>query len=376
MFRSSQCLSRVSGFASALGLCILSGCGGGSSQQPVAPTSRYVITDIGANFTNSYAYGLNNQGQVIGGGSGDAQSNSAPVPAFPMTFVYANGKVTNLNAPILKALNDNGQIVGDSGQYQNGAITPITGRVSGTANTVATLQATAINNAGRIAGSFLVGTQGATQVHHAAVYVNGQLTDLGTLGESPSTVAGQSPISSYASGLNNAGQVVGISATGALQSGSVPVRHAFVWQNDKLSDLGTLGGNFSEASAINNNGLIVGACTLPDVKSAHIVMWQNGNIRDIDPSGLALSAASVNDAGQIVGTRRTSASTGAPASAASVPAYHAYVYQRGQFTDLNTVIPANSGWELTSATAINNKGQICGTGSFKGASHAFLLTPR
>jgi len=41
--------------------------------------------------------------------------------------------------------------------------------------------------------------------------------------------------------------------------------------------------------------------------------------------------------------------------------------------DLNSLLPANSGWTLTQASAINNEGQIVGYGIHNGATHAFLL---
>src|SRR3712207_9335136 len=47
----------------------------------------------------------------------------------------------------------------------------------------------------------------------------------------------------------------------------------------------------------------------------------------------------------------------------------------GEMRDLNTVLPVNSGWILTDATGINDRGQIVGHGLFNGQTRAFLLTP-
>jgi probable HAF family extracellular repeat protein len=44
--------------------------------------------------------------------------------------------------------------------------------------------------------------------------------------------------------------------------------------------------------------------------------------------------------------------------------------------DLNNLLPPNSGWELTQALGINDKGQIVGYGTHDGQIRAFLLTPR
>jgi len=48
----------------------------------------------------------------------------------------------------------------------------------------------------------------------------------------------------------------------------------------------------------------------------------------------------------------------------------------GGIFDLNSLIPADSGWELLLASAINDAGQIVGAGLFNGKTHAFLLTPQ
>jgi hypothetical protein len=56
--------------------------------------------------------------------------------------------------------------------------------------------------------------------------------------------------------------------------------------------------------------------------------------------------------------------------------YHAVIFSGTRLRDLNGLIPANSGWELTQATGINDAGQITGYGTFQGETHAFLLTPR
>jgi len=55
--------------------------------------------------------------------------------------------------------------------------------------------------------------------------------------------------------------------------------------------------------------------------------------------------------------------------------FHPFVWSpsTGMF-DLNNLIPANSGWLLQFANAINDQGQIVGQGTFNGQSEAFLLT--
>src|SRR5829696_2238638 len=72
-----------------------------------------------------------------------------------------------------------------------------------------------------------------------------QVQDLGTLGGS----------SSYATGINDSGQVIGDSYTSAGE------QHAFLYDvgaTPKMQDLGTLGGSSSYATGINDSGQVVG----------------------------------------------------------------------------------------------------------------------
>ncbi len=71
----------------------------------------------------------------------------------------------------------------------------------------------------------------------------GSMTDLGTLPDGTF---------SYASDINNRGQIVGSSTTASGEE------HAVLWQDGSVTDLGTLGGTYSQASAINARGQIVG----------------------------------------------------------------------------------------------------------------------
>src|SRR5262249_20068426 len=62
-----------------------------------------------------------------------------------------------------------------------------------------------------------------------------------------------------------------------------------------------------------------------------------------------------------------------PTGNASDPV-RAGIWSAGTVTDLNSLLPANSGWELTEALTINDNGDVAGLGIHDGVVTAFLLS--
>jgi len=122
------------------------------------------------------------------------------------------------------------------------------------------------------------------------------MQDLGTLGGSFSE-----PVD-----INDAGQVTGNSSTASGSSCPHiaiidPGCHAFVWDGTTMHDLGSLGGDFSEATAINAAGHVTGITTTAS-GAVHAFYWDGTTMHDLGSLGGTLSIGyAVNTAGKVVG---------------------------------------------------------------------------
>jgi len=195
-----------------------------------------------------------------------------------------------------------------------------------------------------LAGAMLAALAAAPAL--ATTYV---LTDLGTLGGNYSA----------AYGVNDAGQVVGYGYTTGGDT------HAFLYSDGVMTDLGTLGGRDSYTQGINDTGQVVGYSYTTGNAAEHAFLYSDGTIANLGTLGGRDSLANgINDAGDIIGYSQTTGGV-----------QHAFLYSDGAMTDLNGLIDPDLGWTLNYASAINNLGQIVGYGTIGNATRAFLLTP-
>jgi probable HAF family extracellular repeat protein len=309
-----------------------------------AGAQTYSITDLGTlGGGYSGAYGINYKGQVVGDSDGRA-------------FLYSGGTLQDLatllggNLSIARGVNNKGQVVGvtSTGGHQYDQAFIYTSGVMQDLGTFAGTSsfANAINDKGQVVG--FVTMDG---VNHAFLYSAGVMQDLGTLGRS----------SSFATGINNNGQVVGSSLTA-----HDPVSHAFLYSDGVMQDL----GDFAP-TAINDKGQIVGDVYTPPLVdfgygTGYAVLYSGGVMQNLGTlGGTASFAHSVNNQGQVVGHSLTSGNAD----------YAPFLCTNGVMIDLNTLLPANSGWHLINAMGINDKGQIVGYGNGpNGPWHAFLLS--
>jgi len=218
--------------------------------------------------------------------------------------------------------------------------------------------ATMINDRGQIFGASYTSDipNPITQIppYDAFFYEKGKMRDI------PNAFGGTQTNPFFA---NNRGQLVGDASLPGEQ-----FFHPFLWGKGVFTDLGTFGGDNGEADWINDHGEVAGSADFPGDQIHHGAFWaRNGAMTDVgtvdgDPCSRAFS---LNKKDQVVGSS-TDCST----------YLHAFLWQNGQITDLNTFVPPGSGLQLTVALDINDGGEISGNATLaNGDQHAFLLIP-
>jgi probable HAF family extracellular repeat protein len=235
--------------------------------------------------------------------------------------------------------------------------------------------ASGINNLGQVVGMARVGGS----VDDVVVWHDGTMNDLGADGGNPS----------HAKAINDSGQVAGTT------DGSTWM--AFIYSDGAFTDLGTLSGFRSFGSGINNAGQVVGNSTYEGGGNFnyHAFIWQDGIMTELSGfSGQNYYAEGINDVGQVIVLSNlnhayiwnngavTDLGAGEPFginNAGQVVGYSAgsaTLWDLGTVTNLNDVLSNGDGWHLLEARAINNVGQIVGYGiNPDGHSRGFLLTP-
>jgi probable HAF family extracellular repeat protein len=159
--------------------------------------------------------------------------------------------------------------------------------------------------------------------------------------------------------INDAGQIAGT-------VGAPPFfTHPVLWQDGEMIDLGTLGGDFAEGRAINDNGQVVGWSRLttednpydPPGERGHAFLWEGGEMRDLGAPG---------PDGWSCGTDINAAGAIAVNGGATEDAEDAMVLVDGAFTALGS---------RATAYGINGSGAVVGAVESPGGAMGAIWIP-
>jgi hypothetical protein len=167
------------------------------------------------------------------------------------------------------------------------------------------------------------------------------------------------------SGINDAGQITGLSCESTVWNGPYLHNGAFpLLDSDVLTSslwIPPTGGQcVGSTAAINSKGHLA-ISAVSTANSIRAYLYKNAVVTDIS-TGLPSHVLGINSFDQVVGYTDTDTR-------------RAYLFQSGAAADLNTLNDSTGGLFLKQAIAINNAGQILVSGNYPGAGATVLLTP-
>ncbi len=320
-----------------------------------------IIGDSGSGFTDSGGLAINNSGEATGWNYG--ASHNPVQEAFRSSGTTATGLgVLSGGSSVGWAINASGMVAGSSGDLAN--YTDPYRAVTWTGTTIQDIsggvnsEASGINDAGDVVGY----TEASPGSLTAFLVPNaGSITDLNTLVTSnPANLT-----LNFGWDINTSGQV-----TGFGQTGSGPLRAFRFAPDGTVASLGVIGAHPSDGTvgtALNDDGYVVG---YQFGGLNHAFQWDGSSMQDLGTvSGYPNAEASgINTDAWIVGD----VWKGSGATFVS----HAFVRAPGgTLVDLNTRVKLLAGYTLEAAYGINDAGQIVGTGFGNNREFAFVLTP-
>ena len=341
----------------------------------------YTVIDLGSlradGAGTSDAHAIDSQGDVVGvadddngfqqaflwqaatgiknlklSGNGNFNIGGDNSAAFGISYTSGAGNsepvrfiVGEANPPALSAGSEHALFLGPSGLVDLNGQQAFSGGPNSAASAVNTNGVTV--GWAVLAGSFS---------YHAFRYSAPTLVDLGTL-----------PGGSLSVGvaLNNLGDVVGSS------SDSNGIGSAVVWSHSGSG--ATKISGMTVATGINDQGLVVGKLLANVGDGVQAVTYRLGASQSVSLATISNQSSvawGVNNHGQIVGASGNGTVIRSPGITTGVSA--TLWNGSNSVVDLNTRISA-AGWHLSTAEAINDAGQIVGSGFHNGIKRAFLL---
>jgi hypothetical protein len=312
------------------------------------------LTPVGASGSLNIPLAVNSSGAVVGFTGNDAPLVLA-TPTEEPGFLFQDGVLQTLNAPganmtFPTAINSSGQIAGigvnatasprvyETVLWNSGIPTVI-----GSQSTSNFLWPDAINDGGEIAGQYHI-NNGYTNFN-PLLWASGQM-------QTPPFPPAISDAVVLA--LNASGAGAGWGSPFTLNY-TTPIRYNTDGTVNDLDTSDQLNIGYAVGTCINDAGEIAGFGGMSTVKFDYV------NTEDVylEPNPF-LSLLPWYPFNLL-----------APPTSDML----AFVFTGGVAYDLNTLIPSGSGWVLNDAVAINDAGQIAGTGFHNGLQRAFLLTP-
>jgi len=164
--------------------------------------------------------------------------------------------------------------------------------------------------------------------------------------------------------INNRGEIVGIGDT------SVPGKLGILWQNGRIMPLKMQPVAINERTEIAGNIPI--STDIPARDTGRAYLWRRGQL--ISLSKQISHASALNNNGQVVGD---------VGDEGQLQPTRAVLWQDGRTYDLNRCVPLRKGWVLDTAIGINDHGWIIGEGNIRKTLKGkpavqiftFLLTP-
>lgn len=305
----------------------------------------YTIDELPASTPGSASAGLrlNEEGWVLGRDGG-------------RTVLFQDGTIIDLSAlpgpgGSVAGLNDAGHLAG-SRVNSAGQLRVFVSTAGGTTDFPSLgypgEMAVDLNNSDVVVGDMTL----AGGAVHAGFWNGYSVHDLGVLPDQTS---------SRGVAINEAGQIAG-------NSGG----KGFIWSYSAgMVDIGALGGPAAATVVqdINDSGWVVGFSELTPHGRVSGFLYDGvalhplGDIGQLFPS-LNSFARAINSAGYVVGDAQRDDGV-----------LSAFVYREGATFELQSLIDPSLGWDLRSATDINDRGQITGYGFINGRQSAYLLTP-
>lgn len=333
------------------------------------------------------------------------------VTKFNPVRIPLPGDATGL---IPRAFNDDDTVVGVSFHYDatQGVLTNAFIYEGGQTTEIGEWEPLGVNNLREVVGATLDGPDGPP---HAVLWRDGQLTplDFGTLVVHDSEAVAINDRRPHA-------QIVG--TMGVNENGTYHKR-AFLYEDGAVTNLGTLGGENSRATAVNNAGQVVGVADTADGQQ-HAFLWQDGSMTDLGPipagapyslaHGLSSTGSITGNGGEATPNPARSAFLRTPDGTVQIlsgadcdgptsgPGYglavnrndlvvgatddhyfssHAFLAHSGVVFNLDALVNASSelpqDWGLTHAVAVNDRGRVLayqGHEAFERAS-GYLLIP-